>query len=71
LTNSPEDESSYEFETLITMALKVETLEDLSKISHHINLNTIIASLYKGETWKKICLMEKLRIKINRRVADL
>jgi len=53
------------------MALKVETLEDLSKISHHINLNTIIASLYKGETWKKICLMEKLRIKINRRVADL
>jgi hypothetical protein len=63
LTNSPEDESSYEFETSITMALKVETLEDLSKISHHINLYTIIASLYRGENWKKIMLNGKTKDK--------
>ena len=34
-------------------------------------LKTNITSLYRGETWKEICILEILRIKIERRTADL
>jgi len=37
----------------------------------HRSLKSNITSLYGGETWKEICLLEILRIKIERRAADL
>jgi len=43
---------------------------DSSKIFHR-SLKSNITSLYGGETWKEICLLETLRIKIERRIADL
>ena len=38
---------------------------------HHRNLKTVISSLYGRETWNNFRLLEKLRIKIVRRAADL
>ena len=37
----------------------------------HRSLKANITTLYGGETWKEICLLESLRIKIERRTADL
>jgi len=54
------------------MALTMEYLEnEFSKTPLHRNLKTMITSLYGGETRKKLYLMEKLRIKTNRRVFYL
>ena len=38
---------------------------------HHRSLKTKILSLYGGDSWEEICNLEKTRIKIERRVADL
>jgi len=39
--------------------------------NYHRILKSYITSLYGGDTWKEICLQEILRIKIERRNADL
>lgn len=39
--------------------------------NHHRNLATEITSLYGREVWQYIRLLEKLRVKIQRRAADL
>ena len=39
--------------------------------NNHKSLKSNIISRYKGDTWNEICLLEILRIKIERRTADL
>jgi len=49
----------------------VDNPEHEATENSHRGLKSNITSLYGGETWKEICLLEILRIKIERRVADL
>lgn len=49
----------------------VDNLEHEATNNSHRGLKTNITSLYGGETWKEICILEMLRIKIERRAADL
>jgi hypothetical protein len=37
----------------------------------HRNLQTKIVTLYGGDTWKEIRDLEKIRVKIQRKEADL
>jgi len=39
--------------------------------NYHRSLKYKITSLYRGDTWKEICLLKILKIKIERRTADL
>ena len=41
------------------------------QISHHRNLNEQITSLYGGEILDEVRKLEKIRVKIKRRAADL
>lgn len=49
----------------------VDILSPKSKKLHHINLQSSIVTLYGRDIWTKIRNLEKTRIKIQRREADL
>jgi len=49
----------------------VDNPDHTTSKNFHRSLKSNITSLYGGETWKEICLLEILRIKIERRTADL
>jgi hypothetical protein len=59
----------FEMSTKITPI--VVNPEEFVQISHHNNLKIVITTMYRGDTWMNIRLMETLRIKIEQRVTYL
>ena len=49
----------------------VVSLTSSTKTYHHRNLATKITSLHGRDIWQQFRLLEKLRVKIKRRVGDL
>ena len=49
----------------------VEYPSENSKKPNYRNLQSIILTLYGGETWKEIRSLEKTRVKIQRKESDL
>jgi len=49
----------------------VHNLDHATPENYHRSLKSNITSLYGGDTWKEICLLEIIRIKTERRTADL